>query len=186
VPEVPAFALESDCGNPLSKPLLACVAALPLFAVEAPLDPVWADGVLLEVVDAFFAEDLLDPVLPELVCAKATALISRAVPRAETIIFITQSPSPKIQSGGKLDASRTRREVSPELPIACTAGLTLLSCQVAYPHLPLPTHNPRGVLHYRSARQCRFCDAPPRIRRGLPSTHDSFFGQRRPAASDVN
>ena len=109
MPEVPAFALESDCGNPLSKPL---------FAVEAPVDPLWADGVLLEVVDAFFAEDLLDPVWPELVCAKATAPISRAVPTTETIIFITQSPSPKIQSGGNLDASGTRREVSPELPFS--------------------------------------------------------------------
>jgi hypothetical protein len=114
---VPAFALESDCGNPLSKPLLAAgVPVLALFAVEAPLDPLWAVGLALEVVDAFFAEDLLDPVLPELVCAKATVPISRAVPTTETIIFITQSPSPKIQSGGKLDASRTRREVSPELP----------------------------------------------------------------------
>jgi hypothetical protein len=117
VPEVPAFALESDCGNPLSNPLFVpCEPVLALFAVEAPLDPLWALGVLLEVVDAFFAEDLLDPVLPELVCAKATAPISRAVPTTESIIFITQSPSPKIQSGGKLDASRMRREVSPELP----------------------------------------------------------------------
>jgi hypothetical protein len=67
VPEVPAFAPESDCGNPLSKPLFAaCVPAPALLAVEVPLEPPWADGVLVEVVDAFFAEDLLDPVLPEL------------------------------------------------------------------------------------------------------------------------
>ena len=115
---MPAFALESDCGNPLSKPLLpVAVPELVVLAVDAPVEPFSADGLLLEdglllddelgleyglvldVVDAFFFEDLLVPVVPEPVCAKARAPISRAVPTTETIIFFTRSPSPEIQSG---------------------------------------------------------------------------------------
>jgi hypothetical protein len=108
---VPAFAFASDCGNPLSKPLLpAAVPELVLFVLDAPVESLCADGLLedelvleyglvLEVVDAFFFEDLLVPVVPEPVCATARALISSAVPTTETIVFITRSPSPEIQSG---------------------------------------------------------------------------------------
>jgi hypothetical protein len=111
VPDVPVFALESDCGNPLSKPLFpAAVPELVLFVLDAPVEPLSVDGLLedelvleyglvLEVVDAFFFEDLLVPVVPEPVCATARALISSAVPTTETIVFITRSPSPEIQSG---------------------------------------------------------------------------------------
>jgi hypothetical protein len=62
------------------------VLSLELF-VEAFCD----DG-LLEVVDPFWAEDLLEVVLLEFVCARAIAPVSRTVPRIETSIFIEQSP----------------------------------------------------------------------------------------------
>src|SRR5437868_8389165 len=89
---VPEFAAESDCGNPLSNPLLpACAPELLLFSLGVAVEPFCADVPLLEVVDPFFDEALLEVALLEFVCANATAPMSRAVPRTETIIFMTES-----------------------------------------------------------------------------------------------